>query len=103
MTDTASRFITRTRQVTPVGGAISLLLEADPQRWWVTFSTSGAPGEVPQIFPGPFAGDFPPTTRATYDGPYKFHDCPSVVTGEWYVFGDGATVYTITESLMTKG
>lgn len=80
----ASKYQSATTIVTPSGEAQRLVLPKDPRRFYVEFrgfDSSSYPKPYPQKIPdGATAGE-------TEDSPriYKFHDCPGLVTGEWYI------------------
>lgn len=97
----AARYQTRVTIFVNAGDIVPLILAANPQRIYVKFETWDItfgvwhviPGPVPQLPTGSFLED--------NQGEYKFQDCPSLVTGEWYAVCPPNGVIQITECLLT--
>jgi len=91
-----SLFQTQLSYVTFGGTSPLLLLHADPRRVYVAFFAGGGFGSTVWCRPGPIPNGFPVPVAGNLPLDYKFHDCPSVVMGEWYGWGTlGATVEMI--------
>lgn len=58
---------------------------ADPMRWYIEFRGLGAANTAPLILPGVVPDGMPTGTNMPVPGPYKYADCPSVVTGPFFI------------------
>lgn len=78
---------------TPTVPGIQLILGANARRVYVKFCQNGGAGNH-QILPG--TGFFPtaPIPPQELIVEYKWKDCPSVVSGEWY--WDGVLLFSVT-------
>lgn len=96
-----AKFITVNTPRPAVGGGFVLLLKANPRRYYVEFFATGGLGATPGIYPGPLPDTTAAGGKGATSGPYKFKDCPSITTGEFYFFDDGVTNLFITECIYT--
>src|SRR5688572_11107889 len=66
------------------GTGQQMILKKDPRRFYIRFRSNTGAG-----FLHPYPGKIPSgaSTIVVDNGmqDYKFHDCPGIVTGEWYV------------------
>lgn len=92
---TAAMYQTQVSQSIPPASVWTRLLPADPRRYYVRFAVSGLGTTFP-ILPAP-AQKIAPTGVGGGLGAseYKWKDCPSMVAGEWYCVGDGASFVTV--------
>lgn len=95
----ASRYQTVNTVFTFDGSPTQMILRGDPKRWYVKFTNMTITNPVVFPYPGP-----PVDTAAFFSAPfvsaeYKYRDCPSVVTGEWYAAGGALVSVLITECL----
>lgn len=70
-----------------VAGALpgwTLILGADPQRWYVRLFATGTPPLNISVCPGPLPINQPPGLIGPTEWEAKYRDAPSLVTGEWY-------------------
>ena len=76
-----------------------LVLAANPQRFYVEFQFAG--GVVSDVFliPGPLPIGLLWHTLFFAKREYKYYDCPSIVTGEFYCRSQMPAVLVITEVL----
>lgn len=79
-----------------------LVLAANPMRWYVEFQFSG--GAISQFFlvPGPIPNGFLNYQGTRTVAQYKFNDCPSIVTGEFYALSQMPAVLIITECVFLR-
>lgn len=103
MAATSALYQTQVSEATPPIGSWTRILAADARRYYVKFILEGGLGNVPRILPGP--GQDLTVSGTNGDGTAEYHwrDCPSVVTGEWWMDGTGTMVVTIIESLYVGG
>jgi hypothetical protein len=99
MTGIVSRYMTRNTPFDSAGTGWQKLLDADPSRLWVQFLTDGVAGTTFAIIPGPIPDLWVPTGFTLDRIDYKFKDCPTVVTGEWYLYDTLLRHLLITECL----
>lgn len=80
----ASQYRTDVILFTPPNTGQQLVLPKDPKRFFVQFQPFGV---NPYFLPVPSGqiADLSSAPAETMVRTYKFHDCPGVVTGEWYV------------------
>lgn len=75
------------------------ILEANPNRRFVRFELGDGAG-VQDAIPGPPPEDYVNNgSDLNMPKEFKFWDCPSIVTGEWYGRGMVATRMIITECI----
>lgn len=99
MADVAAKYQTVVTLRPAQSAGLHRALPNNPKRFYVEFYlTQGAlssfyicPGPVPAGMSNQIAGEFPLK--------YKFSDCPSIVTGEFYANDDGAASCVIIECL----
>jgi hypothetical protein len=91
----ASRYMTKITVFPTSAVAIQRVLAANPDRWYVRFDSDQFSGFANGLFPGP--PTTPPAGVSKEQPPleYKFRDCPSIVTGEFYLYGGagGTNIY----------
>jgi len=85
----------------PISGIQRILL-GNGRRWWVRFDTVGLAAYTNPILPASFV-DFAsyPSGSPTLPMEFKYTDCPSVVTGEWYAGINAGGQVLIWECLYT--
>lgn len=64
-----------------------LILKADPRRLYLEWWGQGMNNSMGAIVPGPYPAAMSGAANMTAPQVWKFKDCPSVVTGEWYSAG----------------
>lgn len=91
-----SQYETRITQVTPAGTDWIRVLEADPRRLMVRFTSNGVMLGNPAVWPGPHPTFTPGSAGLPLEQEYKTKDCPSWVAGEWYARDNaGVPIYII--------
>lgn len=99
MTVTQAEYTTQLTIVTNPGSGFIRVLKANPRRWFVRFESPTGGSSMDYVCPGPV----PPFNGQPNSIPspqeWKFLDCPSLVTGEWYAVGLAGFNLLITEVL----
>lgn len=90
-----SRYENQSIIYTGDGTAMQLVLPADSQRFFVRFEASGFAAFTSPLFPGPVPDPLPVGSQAVLPVEYRFRDCPSIVTGEFYCGVGGGTEIVI--------
>lgn len=60
------------------------ILSADPRRVYVKVQTNPTANVSGYVLPGPIPNTFTTSTQSNLPQEFKFHDCPSIVQGEFY-------------------
>lgn len=89
MAEVAGKYQTVVTVYNPVSAQIVQLLPLNPKRYYLEIrgETTGSPWHV--ALPGPILPPNAYNAQTTTPQIYKFADCPSLVTGEFYIFDDG--------------
>lgn len=79
------------------------VLDLNPDRWYLkVYHSSGGLGTP--VLPGPIpAGTDAVTFTAEPQSEWKFRDCPSIVTGEFFARGGAGENLFIIESIYKRG
>lgn len=90
---TAAQYQTKvTRFAIAAPGLVRVLIR-DPKRWFVRFERGDVLVVDLPLLPEPYPTGLAGPINQTFPIEFKFRDCPSVVTGEWYgSFGGGSTL-----------
>ena len=99
----ASLYTTKNTIVQGDGSGSQLILRANPRRWYVRIAYHHGLNGNYNFQPGPPSGDMIQTFTADNPAEFKFKDCPSIVTGEFYGTWDATTFMIITEVIYTGG
>lgn len=67
--------------------AVQRVLPINSRRWYVRFFSDSLSGFFNGLFPGPPMPPIPAVAMTGRDMEYHFRDCPSIVGGEWYLYG----------------
>ena len=94
-----------TTQVTDFAATINgfqKILSSNPRRLYVKFIINGAGMINSPVVPGAGQSSYPSTPPAEFVSEYKWKDCPSIVSGEFYAnISPGFNTITIIECLYT--
>jgi len=97
-----SSYQTEVTLFTFAGLVMEQVLESNPKRWYVEFQVITGAGSW-RLSPEPLAE---PTINGQIEAgtvlSYKYRDCPSVVTGEWYATSILGSVLQITECIYLR-
>lgn len=99
----AGAFQTRNTIYTGTGAGIFLVMKADPRRIFVEFQSLDGIATALTIYPGPIPNGFLGVAQNNLPLQYKFHDCPSIVQGEFYGAVDLGLRVFISECLYVEG
>lgn len=94
------QYTTTTQRYTASGNpGWELMVRADPRRWFIRIDLNFASPLKFGVMPGPPKGDSS-TMVMTHDWQeWKFTDCPSICTGEFYCDGGSGNEYLIIQCL----
>lgn len=92
-------FQTVTSIYTGLGAGVFRILKADPRRVYVDFQSLDGVATVILVYPAPIPNGFAGVAQNNLPLVYKYHDCPSVVQGEFYGAVDLGLRVFITESI----
>lgn len=96
-------FQTRNTIYTGLGAGIFRVLKADPRRVYVDFQSLDGVATAMVIYPGALPDNFAGVAQNNLPLAYKFHDCPSIVQGEFYGAVDIGLRVFISECLYVRG
>jgi len=100
---TAALYMTRVQSYTIAAGAWEQLLAGDPRRYWVEFKAESAMGAAYMILPAPGQSLPIQLWQSTSPLVYKWTDCPSVVGGQWWVYGTAGAGWIVDGMLLGGG
>lgn len=92
-----SRYETIVSQAVTTTPNITRIVKANPQRLWIKFIPQSGTVLQSPILPGPVSSDYVLGSVPNTNETYMFRDCPSVVTGEWFVAMQVGSRLTIIE------
>jgi hypothetical protein len=79
-----------------------LMVEANPNRWYISFSPAFFPPHAGFIGPAPIQNGVTLAVDNIPEIERKYRDCPSIVTGEWYGVSAGGGSILVTQCIYKR-